>query len=175
MNPNLASPVKFAAAVLAQVVVLAALVIFNLIPIARGTLVELAIRPFDPTDPLRGDYLTFTYDISRLNAGLIRQPPIKQWDMVYVELVQSRQLWTARGIYKTPPPNVVFIKGRVTNNPDLTKSVSLAYGIEQYFVPEGMGSSRVLFAPARVSAVVSVGPDGTPQIRRLMVDSRPWP
>ena len=68
-----------------------------------------------------------------------------------------------------------MLKGRVltswkSENPAST-TLSVRYGIEQYFVPEGTG--RALEAKVRdhkIKAIVAVSSDGTSALKGLVVD-----
>lgn len=163
---------SFLVAVLFQVAVLLILVVAQAVPIIRGTTIELAIKPVDPTSPLRGDYLVFQYDINRIDKNYFRYSPIKDGDAVYVDLFKSGKYWQVRAVYNTPPKVDTYIIGHVTSS--WSPEIKVTYGIEQYFIPEGKGSDRPLFN-GNASALVSISPEGKSSIRGLLVNSQPWP
>jgi len=68
------------------------------------------------------------------------------------------------------PETDLFIKGRVTRSKDGTLTVE--YGIEQYFVPEGRGKEIELADDVKVR--VSINRSGTAAIKELIVDGEIW-
>jgi uncharacterized membrane-anchored protein len=53
-------------------------------------------------------------------------------------------------------------------------SIHVEYGIERYYVPEGTGLAlEQARQEGEVSIAASVGADGTPQIKSLLVDGKP--
>ena len=60
--------VWFALALLLQVLIIGSLVLTHYTTTVTGRPVLLKLAPVDPRDPLRGDYLTFRYDISGLSS-----------------------------------------------------------------------------------------------------------
>jgi uncharacterized membrane-anchored protein len=165
---------KFLIGISVQVFILLALIFFQALPIARGTTIILSVRPVDPTDPLRGDYLTFEYDISRLKPTLARLTPVQSGDKIYVELAKSGRIWVPIGIYKQyPNTSQVVLSGRVISAYP-NSEIHVTYGIEQYFVPQGKGQSRAI-SREPMTAKVSVSPNGQGYIRQLFVGQNPWP
>jgi len=182
--------VWFALALLLQVMIIGSLVLTHYTTTVTGRPVVLKLAPVDPRDPLRGDYLTFRYDISRLRSDLFLDPstgsastPTKG-ETVFVPLMREGTYWVAvpgvssrlpgpggdaaSGYY---PPDAVFIKGAVTEI--VGSEVHVTYGIEEYFVPEGKAAS---FPPNKQgSALVVVGKDGKPLIKQVFVEGRVWP
>ncbi|MEX0977959.1 MAG: GDYXXLXY domain-containing protein, partial [Pirellulales bacterium] len=54
-----------AAGVLFQLLVLASMILLHAAPFVFGERIWLRVRPVDPRDPFRGDYVVLTYDFSR--------------------------------------------------------------------------------------------------------------
>ncbi len=153
-----------------------------------GREIVLPVQPVDPRDLFRGDYVILGYDISQVtlpsaiesaNLGVLRRG-----DPVYVTLQPvANGGWIVTGLAETYPSHGtaggVTLKGRVTYGPFTdprspstgAQRVSVRYGIESYFVPEGTG--RKLEADVRekkIQAIVAVGSDGTAAIKGLMID-----
>lgn len=179
---------KFWIAVTLQLVILLSLFLFKFAVVTGGTEVTLGIRPVDPRDPLRGDYVTFLYDISSIPSSyFVRIPTNGQ--IVYVLLKKKGDEWVAQRNIDTRKPNngdVVFIKARVVKggntmeNPlDLnmarrggTSSISLAYGIEEFFIPENSGKR---LPAGKAIAKVSIDKEGNAVIKQIYINNKSWP
>ena len=127
---------------------------------ALGQHIILNTRPIDPRDLLYGDFVRLNYAISEVPATLWRDPatPPKRRQNVYVLLAAGPDsLSTAIGVYPAAPRAG---RGRACRRPDLpaapraganqavlrgwvsdvyARSLSLRYGLERYYVPEGSG------------------------------------
>lgn len=143
-----------------------------------GREVVLAVEPVDPRDLLRGDYVTLSYNISRLPAGLFAEPPAPAGGegelAVFVRLKPGEdgifQPVAAR--YGQRPQaeaaaDEVDIRGstraRWSAN---TPFVSVRYGIERFYVPEGEGRAIERDLGERAFRMkVAVAADGAAQIK----------
>jgi len=222
---NLSKTVKFVLAVSAQVLVIAAIVIYKMALLSGGTDILLQLQPVDPRDFLRGDYVTVSYNISNVNyydnSRQLYNPipnnssmtlPVKapsgsiqNGDTVYVGLYKSGKFWQTNGsVSKTKPRqnadssdcdslngcvsyhsglmDIVYIQGTVVSGGGGdasnygSRNLHIAYGIEDYFVPEGKGSSLSLRNTSQNNyARVAVNADGTAILKQLYIDDKPWP
>lgn len=176
---------RFILAIVFQVMVILAIIIFKLSVLVGGTYVLLRIVPLDPRDMLRGDYITFQYDISNIDPYYVRGRQIRNGDTVYVTLRQSGKYWKVQDVQKTKPTGGdLFIKGTVesggteSNADPFSLQISdssvlrVLYGIEQYFIPEGRGQG-FSFWDKEVAAWVAVDNDGNPVLKRIIVDGNP--
>ncbi|MCI0776214.1 MAG: GDYXXLXY domain-containing protein, partial [Chloroflexi bacterium] len=68
------------------------------------------------------------------------------------------------------PETDLFIKGRVTQKRGNT--ITVEYGIEQFFVPEGEGLAIERADDVKVR--VSINRSGTAAIKELIVDGEVW-
>ncbi|MBS0237456.1 MAG: GDYXXLXY domain-containing protein [Proteobacteria bacterium] len=149
-----------------------------------GQEIALAVKPLDPRDIFRGDYVTLGYDISTLTKSTTETDPdftgFSVGGPVYVTLASgSDGKWTETHVSSQYPskvaPGEAVIKGRVQSlwqdgNAAVTRVIA-RYGIENYFVPEGTG--RALEDKVRsheVKAIVAVAADGTTALKGLIVD-----
>jgi uncharacterized membrane-anchored protein len=149
-----------------------------------GRELTLAVRPLDPRDLFRGDYVTLGYDISTLKKSGTESEPefsgLTAGDDVFVTMSPKPEGgWTETHIGSAYPskvaPSDIVLKGRVqsvwtSQNPAET-NVTVSYGIEQYYVPEGTG--RALEQKVRdhkIEAIVAVGPDGSSALKGLVID-----
>lgn len=173
---------KFIGAITIQLIAIFSIMLFKLVILGSGTEVRLHVKPVDPRDYLRGDYVTFQYDISSVNAYSFDYYPVRNGDVVYVPLVRSGQYWIVSGmvVKKMPKNGEVYIKGTVasggvsdSNNWDNSNIVSLKYGIEQYFIPVGTGTN-FSFWNHEVSTTVQVGDSGESVLKKLYVDGKEW-
>jgi uncharacterized membrane-anchored protein len=183
---NLTNLQKLIAVVTLQTIIIFAIIIFKVSVLASGTSVLLHIQPVDPRDPLRGDFVTFTYDISTV-SNYYSGPGAKNGDSVYVELVRQGKYWVVlRGASLTKPINgSLFIKGTVVSGGAENRAVPtkvlgrnsqqlrITYGLEQYFIPEGTG--RGFRFDGDVSAVVVIDDEGNAVLKQLLINDKPWP
>lgn len=155
-----------------------------------GDVVQLQVRPVDPRDIFRGDYVVLDYEISRLRpAALGSSETFSKHDTVYVLLEQGDAgLWIARGIYRSQPSlntGQISIAGRVrysTTYPangeaealcpqGKCSELNIRYGIESYFVPEGEGLEiENARNDMQVIVVAAIANDGRAAIKGLMMD-----
>ncbi len=177
---------KYIIAITIQIMIILVIIIFKYSILSGGTEVFLRILPVDPRDFLRGDYVTFQYDISSLPYYL-SQDPINNQDTVYVELDDNHTHWIAKKIYKTHPQDgKVYIKARVisgANNPldkNLNRQfrnyteIKVVYGIEQYFIPENKGKN-FNFNNKNSYAKVVIDDQGNAVLKQIYIDDQPWP
>jgi len=120
-----------------------------------GTEVMLKTVPVDPRDLFRGDYVTLNYDISTLDMKTIPADDtyFNYNDKIYLSLELKDGYGVPKRIYRTPPEDELYIKGKVKEiiydwkadeegimiEEEALKELRVDYGIESYFVPEGKG------------------------------------
>jgi uncharacterized membrane-anchored protein len=116
--------------------------------------------PVDPRDLFRGDYVTLSYDVSRV-------PSFAPGQAVYVQLVPEPDGLHHHqgGVATSPFATGVSLRGRVLR-PGLA-----GFGLEQFFVPEGQGRDyERAVRQRRLWAEVVIAPDGQGALRRLVVE-----
>lgn len=150
----------------------------------RGQEITLPVRPVDPRDLFRGDYVTLGYEIAALHKPATYQTlndqGIERGARVYVTLAKdSAGAWKAADIATAYPSRKkdddVVLRGRVQSvwvAADKSEAtITVAYGIEQYFVPEGKGKAiESKVREHKTDAVVAVGSDGTAALKGLVLD-----
>lgn len=155
-----------------------------------GTEIELRTNPVDPRSLFRGDYVILTYPISLIeNLDFPGDHDFKKGDKIYVTLTSTGGEWVAIAAHKTLPgvggENVV-IAGRVQYSNNLqcdelppmsdrkctdTERISVKYGIESFFVPEGAGRPiEHQRNEGKVSVTVAISADGKAGLKSLLVD-----
>lgn len=148
-----------------------------------GTEVLLKTAPIDPTDLLRGDYVTLNYDISSVPVStLVGAPPDGDLSdqILSVRLAKAEDgFWSvvesSFGALE-PKPDTVILKSLPANysQPVAGTTMRVTYGIERYYVPEGKGRDlEDARNEHRVSIAARVSPEGTAQIRSLLLDGQP--
>ena len=176
--------VLFGAAILVQCALLVLMVADRMQILREGREVTLQTQPVDPRDLLRGDYVVLRYDISQLPAGaLAGQQSVERNPIVFVKLAPN-----AAGVYEavsvhTAPVAVtapeILIRGRVTYSCGSTSrtfcdKLTITYGLESYFVPEGEGKTlEQARNQQKLRVVAAVLPSGRAAIKRLLLDGQP--
>ncbi len=122
----------------------------------------------------RGDYVTLAYEFSRLPpggiAGVPRGAPYShpgQGQTVYVTLVPEPdgKHWKPSTYSLTRPPSGRYLRGKIE---DFGR---LEFGIESYYVQEGKGRQyEDAVRNRRLSAEISVAPDGQAALKRLYIE-----
>lgn len=172
--------IKMLIAVVIQVIILLFLILSFGLNISTGTKVYLQIAPLDPTDPLRGDYVTFSYkDISTINTYKSPNSTFRAGEAVYISLMDSGGIWRKNGynsVSKSKPNTGVFIKGIVetVSSDQYDTTLQVSYGIEQYFIPESSGRN-INFLGSNVIAEVYLDKEGNPILKQLFKDGKQWP
>lgn len=170
-------PIALAVGVL-QIGFLATMIAGRASVLRSGTEVTLEVRPVDPRDLLRGDYVVLTYNISRIPASLLGEgplPPEGDSDRAIVVRLKAGDdgLWQPVSAHfdEAPPQPAgdgeVDIRGVVRSSwSSQASSLDIRYGIERFYVPEGEGRAierDMNVRPFRMK--VAVADDGTAQIK----------
>lgn len=132
-----------------------------------GEEIFLKIIPVDPRDMFRGDYVVLRYDISTIDAGIsgMKDSDFTVGEKVFVSMkVDKEKTGSATGISKQTPKNGVFIKGTIKNIS--ANKLTIEYGIESYFVPEGKGR-EIERQSSVLNAKVAVDGSGNAVIKSL--------
>lgn len=143
-----------------------------------GQEVVLEVRPIDPRDLLRGDYVVLGYNISQVSLDLFAGPPPGtigvDEHVVFVRLRAGEDgIWqpvAARyGDRPEPAPadGEVDIKGMASAALVHNATwIGVTYGVERFYVPEGEGRAIEQGLGGRAFRMkVAVGRDGTAQIK----------
>jgi uncharacterized membrane-anchored protein len=176
--------VLFGAAILLQCALLILMVADRVRILREGREVTLQTRPVDPRDLLRGDYVVLGYDISQLPAGaLAGQPTAERNPVVFVKLAPNADgLYQAVSVHAEPVTVTapeVLIRGRVSYSCGSTSrtfcdKLTIRYGLESYFVPEGEGRKlEQARNQQKLRVVAAVLPSGRAAIKRLLLDGQP--
>ncbi len=140
-------------------IIIIALVLYNIFPLLMGKEVLLEIRPVDPRDLLRGDYVTLDFNIS--HYGKYRLP---YRDINVILKTDENNIAEIDFIVPQNSPGKEFkkelyLKGTVTRN-------RIKYGIESYFVKEKTGREieRKINSSSKSYARVKIAPNGKAKV-----------
>lgn len=130
---------------LVQTIALGYMIVDRQAVLNSARVVTLQVAPVDPMDPLRGEYVILRYSISTLNTGELQgDDKFNAAETVYVTLENKPDGWAAVAVGHRPvaTPGGVVIKGtisRIDQPADAPANLNVDYGIESFFVPQGMG------------------------------------
>jgi uncharacterized membrane-anchored protein len=131
--------------------------------------VLLRVVPVDPRDLFRGDYVTLSYEISRIPVLGATNETSSQ--TVYLGLAPDSDGRHYHGVSAsfTPPvlnPEIpLYIRGT------LSGPGRIIFGIESFFVPEGQGKPYEDAARSQnLSAEVVVASNGRAALKRLVIE-----
>lgn len=140
---------------------------------ATARTILLETRPVDPRDLLRGDYMVLDY---KINSAPLPDGPDKNAPPgreIWVQLRSAGRFYVVAATSWTPIESSgdgIVVRGRIGDRRLLGK-VTVDYGIEKFFVPEGKG--RPKFKEMVVEATVST--QGRLGIKRLLLDGQLYP
>ena len=164
-----------------QVGAVAAMVMGQVSILREGKEVKLATVPVDPRDLLRGDYVVLSYDISTLDLKHLKgDPAFERNQPVYVVLAPGAEgYFVPRAAHRALPQvsgDELVLQGRVSSAicneaENRCTRLSVKYGLESYFVPEGHGRRiEDVRDKKRVAVVAGVNAKGQSRIKRLLLD-----
>ena len=124
-----------AAAIVLQVIVLAAMVASAAMPLWTGTEVRVATLPVDPRSMFRGNYARLNYAVSTLpEDALGGVGELRAGEVVYVSLESGEDgLHRYAGASLDRPAEGVFLRGRIQRG---RAPYRVRYGIEAFFAPK---------------------------------------
>jgi len=173
--------ILLALVVAAQTLLLAGMVAKRQWTLETGTPVLLKTEPVDPRSLFRGDYVNLNYEIDTLDpAALEGDDEFNRHDDIFVVLRRGTEFWEPVSIHHARPQSVpegtVAIRGEVRYSGSWIGAadragLSVGYGIENYFVPEGKGRELEAERNAgKVSILVAVDKFGGSAIKAILVD-----
>ena len=176
---------------LLQTGVIAFIIVNRAVHLAHGREIVLDVIPVDPRDLLRGDYVRLSYPASRLSGSIVHLPEHPESGMpIFVTLERQGQApankWVAVAA-STERPSLPETEGKIVLRGALESwylhdqagraklsaedHISVKYGIETYFIPEGTGDAlERLTREGAVKTIVNVDGDGRAAIKELIVD-----
>ncbi|HEY3314568.1 MAG TPA: GDYXXLXY domain-containing protein [Bacillota bacterium] len=180
---------RFWLAVAVQLLVLAGMVGLHGFTVATGRAVLLKTAPIDPWDPLRGRYVQLNYEISQPTSDrvAITGGPYKRGQLVWVTLKKGNPYWKAMAVTIRRPrvgddemaakaKVMWYDPGSAADGTGRTQSqparVSLRYGIEQFYLPEGQGKG-IEGQASSLTVEALVDHFGRAALRQVFLDGKP--
>ncbi|MXN65837.1 hypothetical protein GR183_13060 [Stappia sp. GBMRC 2046] len=137
-----------------------------------GEEVVLAMRPVDPRDLLRGDYVIVSLEIERVPADLlVPGQELARGDTVYVSLERDGE-GTARAVAiskERPQDDALAIRGRVSASPR-GEEISIAYDLDAFYIQEGKGEILENTDREKMRLVVALTEAGISAPLRITLD-----
>lgn len=177
----------FILAVAIQVLVLLGMAARHAYTVRTGQPVMLETAPVDPWSLLRGQYVRLSYKISMLREGEVTfsGAPYRDGQRIWVTLRKGDPYWKAVSVSDRRPATAtgeVAVLGTVqwmswSGEPSGESStrrpaeVSVRYGIEQFYVPEGEGR-ELESGRASLSVEVRVDSLGRAALSRVFRDGK---
>jgi len=196
MIADISKQTKFILVIALQVFIIAMMIVFKLSIFTGGSEVILHIQPIDPQDPLRGDYVKLSYDISEIPFYYFNYSSIENGDEIYVPLRKSGKYFYFSGsIDKEKPQDGLFIKGIIKSGgekvqdsifpsdvfdspqkimPEEEIIFSVIYGIEDYFISEGAGRFENFLGDNNFAKVI-IDENGNAILKQIFVNNEIWP
>jgi len=155
-----------------------------------GKEARLELTPVDPRDLFRGDYVVLGYGIGTVNVPGEVTPAFTRSQPVFVTLRPDANHMSRAVAISAEQPTVsgddVVIAGFVVSPSTCMlndagardcklgrRAVSVRYGLESYFVPQGEGKRIEQTAAGRLEVVAAIAPSGQAAIKRLLIDGKP--
>ena len=137
-----------------------------------GEEVLLKTMPVDPRDLFRGDYIVLNYQISSINLDSLGTGALNFSvnDKAYVVLNKENEYGIPAGIYKNKPEESLSIKGTVKDIRN--RQLTVEYGIESYFIPEGKGGEIERQLGRNLDVKISVDEFGNAAIISLVSEGK---
>lgn len=162
----------FIAALLIQVLIVAAIPARKVITRASGRTIVLKVRPVDPYSILSGYYVTLAFEIST-PTGFPTPPELKNGDACYAVVERDESgVWRPYSLDRELPQelseNQAAIAGRVNQS-------RFQYGIENFFIPEAQRSlieDDLRKNGDRAVVEVKVDSQGNAALVKLIIDDR---
>jgi uncharacterized membrane-anchored protein len=174
--------IRILAVVALQTVALVYMIVDRQHMLDASRVATLKVVPVDPRDLFRGDYVVLSYDISRLDVKTIEgEDTFASGDTAYVTVRKSADGdWSAVSIAHKPgtaSAGDIPIRATVMTADDITAEgpsfVSLTFGVESYFVPQGTGHDIEQQAREhKLSVDVAVDEQGRAAIKAIRGDGK---
>ena len=147
--------------------------------IRSGKVIVVETIPVDPQSLFRGDYINLNYEFSTIDLRKVKHDKryFEKGQRVFVKLSKATGSWEAVQVSSKPieniGPNEVMIIGSVKSSGPWDDNISVVYGIESYFVPEGKGKYiEEKIIDKRVTVELSISKRGFASVRRIFIDEK---
>ena len=165
-HPKRTLGLGLALAVCFQITVLATEYVGSVWPLWYGTPITIKTEPIDPRSLFRGNYVRLNYAISSIDANRV-QGRFKRGDVGYVLLAEHEGVHEAVGLFKEPPKEGLFIRGRITST---GHQYRLKYGVEAFFMPKEKALAAERSVRDGAKAEVFITDSGKAAINKLILN-----
>ena len=142
----------------------------------QPTEIVLPIRPVDPRDLFRGDYVRLDYGaLSRIDAKLLPKSDAGRGRRpVFVTIERNAdETWRPVAVSLSKPVNVAAGQIVLAARSGPYGFGQISYGLERYYVQEGKGRPvEDMARSGKMAVVVAVDGDGRTAIKGIMLDGR---
>jgi uncharacterized membrane-anchored protein len=162
----------YALAALMLTGILTSMVAARVAHLKNGREIVLNIRPVDPRDLFKGDYVRLGFDISQASREQMKDFDAASNMPVHVLLEDAGAAgaWRIVSVTMTEPK---VSASQIVLRATASGSGWLRYGIERYYVPEGTGPKLEDQARTnKLSAIVAVNARGETAIKGLKLDGK---
>lgn len=152
-----------------------------------GTEIVLKTAPVDPRDLMRGDYVRLRYEeISNVDGSLFEgelpahEGQVKLWLTLHSGedgLAVVKAVSVEKPV--NPAPGEILLRSKPSrwsrsgSSETMAGQLSLSFGIERYYVPEGEGLAiEDARNEQRTTVALRISDKGEAQIARLMIDGK---
>ena len=178
MNKKRINNILFLCAISLQICFVLSIPLIKEMRIRSGKAITVKAIPVDPRSLFRGDYINLNYEFSQIDLNKVKHDKtyVGRGDRVFVKLSNIGDAWKVIQVDSDPFKNIglneVMIRGSVNEWPSVN-SISVAYGIESYFVPEGEGKYiEKKISEENVTVELSVDKKGLASVRKIFIDDK---
>lgn len=139
-----------------------------------GREVVLAMRPVDPRDLLRGDYVIVSLEIDRVDRALAKPgESFERGDTVYVRLqTDAEGVARATAVSALPPADgAPAIRGEIASAGSAS-TLAIDYGLDAFYVPEGEGRAIETADRNKLRLVIALTESGKSAALRITLDGQ---
>ncbi len=165
-HPKQALGLGLVLSVIFQMAVLATEYLSSVWPLWYGTPIIVKTEPVDPRSLFRGNYVRLNYAISTIDTKKA-EGRFKRGDVGYVLLTEHRGIHEVVGLYKEPPHDGLFIRGRITSTGNQYR---LKYGIEAFFMPKQKALDAEKSVRDGAKAEIFIADSGKAAIDKLILN-----
>ena len=132
------------------ILILLGMSVLPLYTLLNGEEIILKTRPFDPSDPFRGDYVNLNYDAEQVPKELVDPAVVKKVEngsgkvTVYVLFEKKNGVHSPVKVVLSKPSTGLYLKGSldyIGENANQQKVAFIQYSLDKYFVEDNTGTN----------------------------------
>ncbi len=131
------------------ILILLGMSVLPLYTLLNGEEMILKTRPFDPSDPFRGDYVNLNYEAEQVPKELVDPAVVKKVEngsgnvTVYVLFEKRNGVHSPVRVTLNKPKSGPYLKGSldyISENANQEKVAFIQYNLDKYFVEDNSGT-----------------------------------